>query len=319
MLIHIGYPKTGTTWLQQRFFREDWLDFSRALIWNEAQDHIILPGELWFDAGYVHALAADRCQEARRAGRVPYLSNELLSGHPMCGGTDSTLIAGRLKRLWPDGKILIVIREQKRMLLSLYKEFIRSGGSWSLARYLQPVQGNSYRTFDLRYLEYDRLIGHYYELFGREQVRVLPFERFQQDPVAFCNALLEFAGSGVGVTKVTPEIVRPALGGMTIAIGSVLNKFIVRDQHNPNAPVHCKRLWRMIRAVGGLWPGFLNRAVDARLRRQIDQFVGVHYGASNARTAELTGWDLRELGYPLAEVLGDHASNRHRTANSAAR
>ena len=52
--------------------------------------------------------------------KVPVISHERLSGYPHSGGHDSKEIAHRLAAVFPNAKVVIVIREQKSMILSNY-------------------------------------------------------------------------------------------------------------------------------------------------------------------------------------------------------
>ena len=83
--------------------------------------------------------------------------------------------------------MLIVIREQRAMILSTYKQYVQVGGAAPLRHFLEPPVGRSLRVplFDWRYFEYDHLVRHYQRLFGEEHVLTLPFELFVRDGRAF--------------------------------------------------------------------------------------------------------------------------------------
>src|SRR5690606_15618300 len=68
-------------------------------------------------------------------------------------------------------------------------------GVSTVHHYMQPPEHGSFRIpqFTLDYFRYDRLIMHYVELFGRENVLVLPYELFQRDPRDYMNRLAIFA------------------------------------------------------------------------------------------------------------------------------
>ena len=138
VLIHIGYHKTSTTWFQKFLFNNSAIRF--ILPWRNPE---ILPVLV-----YPHALdfAPHTCRkyfqaailEAQNCGLIPALSSEELSGNPHSGGYASKELADRLAAVFPEAKVLIVIREQKSMIVSTYKQYVKVGGTYSLANYLQP-------------------------------------------------------------------------------------------------------------------------------------------------------------------------------------
>ena len=56
-----------------------------------------------------------------------------LSGHPYSGGYDSRMIADRVAEVFPEARILIVIREQRSMIVSTYKQYVNAGGEARLS------------------------------------------------------------------------------------------------------------------------------------------------------------------------------------------
>lgn len=65
---------------------------------------------------------------AAESDSTPVLSAERLSGNPHSGGYDSLQTAKRLHRLFPQAKVLVVVREQTEEILSCYNQYVRAGG-----------------------------------------------------------------------------------------------------------------------------------------------------------------------------------------------
>ncbi len=188
-LLHIGYMKTGSTWLQTRVLNDPAAGLL-ALASREALTEILVrPSVLDYDAEAVRALVAGPLAVCEKRGLVPVISHERLSGNPISGGFDSTIVADRLAELFPMARVAIVIREQRSFLTSFYNEYVCGGGACSLASFLHPPPGAKLPLFNARFLEYHRLIEYYHEAFGRERVLVLPFETLARDRLAFCNRL----------------------------------------------------------------------------------------------------------------------------------
>jgi hypothetical protein len=254
------------------------------------------PHPLWYEAERVRDHVAPGFEEAARCGLVPVISHELLVGHPVAGGCGSTEIAQRLKELWPNARILIVIREQRSMLLSLYSEYVKQNGPLTLEEYLNAPGADRQPVFDFRYLEFHRLIEYYRGLFGAGAVLTLPYERFAADPVGYCNTILEFAGCRP-VATVAEKRVRASLGGATIIARSIANRLFSRDPNNCVAPFSFMRLGRFIDRVDPYLPASLQRRCQSRLTRSIEKEVADRYIESNRRTGQLVGIDLARDGY----------------------
>ena len=99
---------------------------------------LIYPNALDFSPQICKKYFYPKLLEATTGGLIPVLSYERLSGNPHSGGYDSKEIANRLVQVFPDAKILIVIREQKDIILSTYKQYIIEGGACTVKRYLHP-------------------------------------------------------------------------------------------------------------------------------------------------------------------------------------
>ena len=124
-VVHIGYHKTATTWLQQRFLPvlgDGVAVFGHEALWRD----LIGPSQLQFKRRrckrYVATLIAGQ------PGRACVFSAERLSGNPHSGGYDAAEMADRVKAAFGEAKILILVREQVSMLVATYKQYIKKRG-----------------------------------------------------------------------------------------------------------------------------------------------------------------------------------------------
>ncbi len=138
LLIHIGYHKTATTWLQKSLFENAEAGFARPISSHEAIMKLVGPNSFDFEAYQCGAVLLPKIKAAREQGLSPVLSTERLSGLPWYGGYDSKELSRRLAAVFPGARILIVIREQKSMLLSNYNQYIKHGGMWPIQQFLTP-------------------------------------------------------------------------------------------------------------------------------------------------------------------------------------
>src|SRR5262245_39922524 len=110
-LLHVGYHKTGTSWLQSHLFTNERTGL--ATPFKEHADiyqHLVHPHALDFDpeACRAHFLRAIANLEDR--GLTAVLSAERLCGDMLYGGYDSKELADRMASVFPRGKVLIVVR-----------------------------------------------------------------------------------------------------------------------------------------------------------------------------------------------------------------
>jgi hypothetical protein len=127
LLIHIGYPKTGSTWLQRSVFRNPKRGFFLSSR-HKVRKFLIAPHAFDFEVQSCCQQFLPDLQQAEEKGLTPVLSQELLAGNAHTGGYDSGTNANRLAQVFPEAKILVVIREQKRMIISTYKQYVKGGG-----------------------------------------------------------------------------------------------------------------------------------------------------------------------------------------------
>lgn len=312
ILAHIGYHKTGTNWLQDVVFG----DPATGLKWLGKKplahpvNRLIRERPLEFDAAVLRDAFEPLVAEIEAAGMLPVLSFPRLSGHPFSGGYDSKEIADRLKQVFPDARILVVVREQRSMVLSTYKQYVKAGGPSGPHEFLEPATKRGWRVpgFDFGHFAYDRLIAYYHGLYGREHVLVLPYEQLVADGRSFVEAIGAFVErplpaevlDGMPFSRRSNE----ASAALAIELTRPLSRFDQRSDLNP-APLFrvrpLSKLAKRLRASALDVPGARPLAAreEAKLRAFVDETIGDRYAASNRRTAELTGLDLAAYGWML--------------------
>lgn len=193
LLIHIGYHKTGTTWLQRTLFVPA-NGYCQLLDHQQINELLVRPYPLAFDSAEVTARTA-AARAAMPEGCVPVLSSEILSGNPFYGGRDCTLCAARLRECFPGARILITIREQIAAIASTYMQYVRRGGTLPPDRFFEPRPEPGYNGFDPRHFEYDRLVAEYRRLFGGENVLVVTNELLAKSAMAAATQIAEFSSA----------------------------------------------------------------------------------------------------------------------------
>jgi hypothetical protein len=316
-LIHIGLHKTGTTWLQQSIFNDERFGFARVRP-NAIVDDAFLTGNPYsFDAQRAAELLRPFIDDATAAGRVPVLSHERLSGNPVLDRWDARVVADRLRETLPDARVLIVIREQRSMMLSMYKQYVRTSGTLPVERLWRDRRPEEQRwpAADLAAFEYEHLIAYYRSRFGEEAVLALPYELIQHDPAAFAGRILSFAGlePAAEVPAGRRNVALP--GAMVGAIrfsNKVLRAFGLLDPFGgpvTNGKIADLRA-RSIRTLIRRTPNALSRPFDRRLQQAVARVADGRFDDSNRRTAALIGFDLGALGYDVGCAPTDAADAR---------
>lgn len=176
---HIGYHKTATTWMQKRLFLAQ-NGFQVAADHVDVFEHVVKPNPFYFDPEALRARIV-KAQEAAGPQDSVIISSELLVGHPYDGARGGDVYARRLKEIWPEARILVSIRTQLKMLPSVYMHHVAFGGTQHHADFFAGPKEIEHFGFDPHHFEYDRLIGLYHDLFGAENVMVVPQEALLSD------------------------------------------------------------------------------------------------------------------------------------------
>ncbi|MDQ1466217.1 MAG: hypothetical protein QOH10_632 [Actinomycetota bacterium] len=250
VVVHIGFHKTATTWLQLLLFP------------NHPRLRKYVSGFVWDDPFLREIVAASdrefdpaRAREAYEAGLaglgalapddVVVVSAERLSGHAASGGFDTFRIARRLRETVPEARVLIVVRSQVDMIESEYRQLVGEGYP---GRISSLWSSDPWRTvqFDLGHYEYDTLVRTYQEHFGAENVAVFSYEGLAADHSRFLDRLAAFFGIAPFelAADVGKRSIHPGLPNRGLAMIRVLNHFR-RSEHNRFPVVDIGDWWRL--------------------------------------------------------------------------
>lgn len=301
LLLHVGYHKTATTWMQRSLFVPAH-GYRPVMGHEEAWALLVRPHGLRFDPGPARALLAGRLA-GLAPGEVPVVSSEILSGLPFQGGRESEAYAARLREVAPEARILVSIRAQLSILPSVYMQYVRRGGTMTPAAFFAGEPGLGYFGFSPEHFEYDALVARYQDLFGAANVFVLPQEALRRDLDGAAAALARFAGNGAfaglapGAREATgasdPEHAVPVLRRINHVRATVLNPAPMLGLGQASETLFRAASWALRRpAVAALLGD--RRAVTAEVRRR---FTG-RFEASNARLAALCAHPIDLSSYP---------------------
>lgn len=189
--VHIGFPKTATTYLQTAVFpnlAEDGFEYVGKAASARFFTPLITDDDTIFDPQAM----AYRVQERTAGARTALFSYEGLTGeHYRSGFVNRSQIARRLRQVGFE-RVLITIRNQFDVLESAYKEHVRSGGVLRACDYLS-LDPEKPGYLHPRYFDYHLVYELYAATYGHDNVLVLQCEHLG-DPTLL-RALSSFLGT----------------------------------------------------------------------------------------------------------------------------
>ena len=295
LLIHIGYHKTATTWMQRLLFLPVH-GYHPLANHDQVSEHITAPHGLRFDPTPMQRLIAEGLA-AVPPNSVPVVSSELLCGNLFFGGRESEVYAERLKAIAPDARILISIRSQMQLLPSVYMQYVSRGGTMSCRQFFERQIPLGYFGFDAKHFEYDRLVARYQTLFGTENVYVLPQESLKADMATAAQKLAAFC-----YNTDFQGLVREAHQVVMASYPEYAAPFLRRANHVQRSVLLPNPIITLGETPGGLFRalGYVLKtpALARRLKtyqpvsRYVRQHFAGRYTDSNARLVALTDGTL---------------------------
>jgi len=267
IFLHIGFHKTGTTTLQQHFFpackgirflREKIKDVKRFRWYITRTDPV------YFDP----TVARNMLSRHFTAHENILLSNEAFSGPPWAGLIEHALdhrspVVSNLRATFPSAKVILVLRRQDGLARSLYRQYVRSGGTQPMKRFYGFDTSGLPPLVSLDRFRYSPFVETVVQAFP-EGVLLLLFEEFQSSPKQFLRKLGAFMEVDLPAIDL-PRTNVSSLGPIGMAVSRLLNHFF-RSSLNPagllpGIPVRISRHVRITSPVAVLhdkWPSRRN-------------------------------------------------------------
>ena len=307
--LHLGYPKTASTFLQKEIFVPDrgvvniygdqaWERYiNLALLRMQAQD---------YTAAVDNAPPLPPCPD----GAILGLSNENILGQSLdCGQA-----MARLRALFGDVPVLIVIRRQEDLLYSTYVNALRSGFVGGYADFLRYALWD-WRNSVAGRVRYHRMQSEAQRHFST--VRLMVFEQLRYDRKDFLSELSDFIGVPISESNRVVNPTEGAAGVLGWRYGnwllrhgygqprlSPLPDYIAgRGTHEEAGLVQKRTQYRRRRRIGRvvryldrflpLRAGGERATVEASFANILEDF----YAADNRALADDLGLDLGRYGY----------------------
>ena len=186
--IHIGYPKTGTSFLQFEVFPK----IKEIKYWHVGgfpKNDEKKMRKLLDKIRNINEILNIKQTKQEMEQLLDKTKPNLISFESLIGEIfdpnyhDMDIIADRLHAVFDNPKIILCIRNKDTMIRSLYSQYIKEGGILEKEDFIRKC------CLDMR-LNYDRYIKYLKSLFG--EICILRFEYFKKDVKQFVKDLCSF-------------------------------------------------------------------------------------------------------------------------------
>jgi len=302
LLVHIGMFRTGSTWLQKKVWVNPRMPFNSSLPpLDTVRDQFVTssPFIKQTEACSQVFLEQIACMDDEK--KIGILSYECLSGHPYSGGFNSFFIAEQLKNIFPNAKILLIIREQRSHLKSIYKKYIKEGGNRTFKNFVAGGLSVHNIQFNEIYFQHHHLITKLNSLFGQENVMVLPFEYLKENATDYVLKILGFCGVQCSDVEVDINSINRSSRNGLINLQRFVNKLNCNDPvYGGNLPIEQSRghnVDRLIEFVNKYVPPVWKSKVEKGLEDDVESWCLGRFEEDNLKTSGLIGIDLKSYGY----------------------
>jgi len=306
IVFHIGLHKTATTSLQVDTFpgipEVNYLPNGSPVV-QSYLNQVLACDPIY----YPSSTGKRELQSLLDQNKFNLVSSEALSGPAWVGvaqrGIDHrSPVLENLSYDFPQAEIILILRRQDAFARSIYRQYVKAGGTASMARFLgvsksHPEHSPMFARDRFFYEPYVRSLNKKFPA----GVHVLFFEQLITDPDAFLSTLAE-------IFQTDGDLVFPGkrnssrLGSRGLWLSRQLNRFF-RNALSPNAlfpglPIRRNGRWTSISPVAVLQDNWPSKApAQSAAEEAICDGVLENCRSDNFRLAELLGVDLSAHGY----------------------
>lgn len=252
LFLHIGFHKTATTFLQRAVFPHfGGVNYIKQEVIYPVLRRIMVQDPLVFDYQKAQCEILSHCKDGKNL-----ISAEGLSGNPFLQYMNRLVILDKLKQMFPNTKIIVGIRCQKDIIVSLYKQYVKVGGTKRISDFIHPKQiiGEPIQDFlDLETFKYWPYLKRIEEYFGSNNIYIYVYEDLLRDKKEFIKGILNFLGVrdnpylddkkyNVGFTN----------SELTVAL--FFNRFFRSSRNESSIFARPRGFWKLIRILGKLLP-----------------------------------------------------------------
>ena len=318
-IIHLGFPKTGTTWLQNRYFPKLDVNFiGKAIYLSLDKDKIEFMDQFHqlINSNHISNSLTNIIKKTsiyvKNENKHNLISSEAILGNIWWGMRDMHNNISIIKEIFQeDVKIFVTIRSQIKMIESLYKQYILEGGRLSFSKFLN-LNNQLFINFDLNSLKYARYYKFLVNIFGRENVLFLPFELIQNNLNEFNLKFHQFTKleNKLDTDKdIDQSYIRTGFSINECYYRRYFNKILMSSMNPENLflssyAIKNKKNSKILRALGPDGICYAISKIDNYfIKRKLfndDEinFLNKKYTLNNNQLSKKIGIDLKALDYP---------------------
>jgi hypothetical protein len=250
IIVHVGLQKTATKYLQEVFFPR--LNNVAYIGRPYTQENYAFNSLQYADSSLYSVSAIgeeiNRIENKMAKGSPILISDELLSGFIFYNFINRGMIAERLSKAIPDATIVLFLRNQIDLIVSLYNQYVkigwfdnhldksflhRPGKGFPLEKWADGARDwdvknrfiNHRSVFSPEHFRYSNIYSLYSDLFRK--VHVFLYEDFRKDPKPSLLRLASILSTELPSEfdgKIQKKIVNKGLGNMQLRVQCIENK-----------------------------------------------------------------------------------------------
>ena len=294
-IIHIGYPKTGTTWFVNRFF--PYVKDADLFYYNDIEFNVD-PGKEYFKVNE----DLNKIEKEKR----------IIVSHVFTGLVDLQWKDGiyrnfflkNLKANYPEAKIVLFIRNQLDFIASAYSTYLKKGGKLTARALFNIKRLKNGEFFSIEYLKYDVLINLYKKEFGEGNVQVYIYEDFQKDNLKFSTDFINDLGLNIDLNEIKyfkeNDQLRRGLSTFIRLTNGFFGMFYDSSSKYFGSPTIYKLGKERIDRINSFKIWGKKQNTYSLLGKEIVDFLTEYYKESNANlTNHLSIENIKKYKYPI--------------------
>ncbi len=159
---------------------------------------------------------------------------------------------------FPECRVIFVVREQRKLLMSWYRHNVRLGLGVALEDYLKEIEPGITPYFRFDIFEFDKIVLFLQTLFGKNNVLILPYELLKYDRDSYIDKIYEFC-------SVKKKGFLPSYSGVNVGLSPIetlmfkwVNRLFVTGIPIPHPVTKLKKeevdfCWRAKKAGWQVW------------------------------------------------------------------
>lgn len=335
--IHIGMPKTASTFLQEEVFPNlnliylNEYYYFKELKWNqivyESIRNIVEKQNYLLQDEQVKQFQEEMVQIAneRQCNKFIFSSEELVGFYAQNFNNSLNVLENIRQYFGKNIKIILVIREQVSFLESLYRQSIKMGHWINIETFLNYQNGNFYAhkfeyklNLDVENFDWFKMIEYYTKELKKNNLLFLPYEMLKNEKKEFIDSIVEF----LNIEKVNIEknrVVNKSYTYFALFMMRFFNRFlnngrnpiffiiqtplniVLRYYKNETSPSKTLLFWRKINSY--LYLSYMMRIFNIIVFKKdfindsMKKELKQKFAKSNERLGTISKIDLTKYGY----------------------